>query len=137
VSLAQARSSAGFTVYAPNSSLASSGTLSKVWLGPWLTESAPEHEVVLDYVGSDIRITMNPAGPGFEPAPHAAYLNEAASIGVPASSVQTVNGWPALVVPPAGGQNGFVDMDAHGVHIAVIGPHSAAELLTVATSLAG
>jgi hypothetical protein len=135
VTLTQARSSAGFAVYAPDSPLAGSGSLSKVWIGPWLTEGAAEQEVVLDYVSSDVRITMNPAGPGFGSDPRGAYSQEAASIGVPASSVQTVNGWPALVVPPSGGQNGFVDMDANGVHIAVIGPHSAADLITIANSL--
>ena len=136
VSLAQARSLAGFAVPVPDSALASPEKLSKVWFASWKTDDGTvEREVVLDYVSSNIRITIDPAGAGFGSDPRAAYLKEAASIGQPESSVQTVNGAPALVVAAANGQNGFVDMDMNGIHIAVIGPYSATELIAVANTL--
>jgi hypothetical protein len=136
VTLDQARSQAGFAVPAPNSSLAGPQNLSKVWFSSWQNEDGTTaREVILDYVSSNIRITIDRAGPGFGSDPRAAYLKEAASLGQPQSSVQTVNSAPALVVPPAGGQNGFVDLDMNGIHVAIIGYQPTAQLIAIANSL--
>lgn len=60
---------------------------------------------------------------------------EAELAGQPASSVQTVKGWPALVIGAANGQNGARDLDANGLHVAVIGPYSGDGLREIAETL--
>ena len=136
ITLANASTSAGFRVPVPHVSLANSTNVSNVRFASSPTDAGTtEREVVLDYVGSGVRITIQRAGAGFGSDPTAAFKQEASDLGLPASSVQTVDGAPALVVAPANGQNGFVDMDLNGIRVAVIGARSIDDLTTIANSI--
>ena len=136
ITLANASTSAGFRVPVPHVSLANSTNVSNVWFASSPTDAGTtEREVVLDYVGSGVRITIQRAGAGFGSDPTAAFKQEASDLGLPASSVQTVDGAPALVVAPANGKNGFVDMDLNGIRVAVIGARSIDDLTTIANSI--
>ncbi len=136
ITLANASTSAGFHVPVPHVSLANSSNVSKVWFAASTTDTGTsEREVILDYVGSGVRITIQRAGAGFGSDPAAAFKQEASDLGLPANSVQTVDGAPALVVAPANGENGFVDMDRNGIRVAVIGARSIDDLTTIANSI--
>ena len=136
IALSDASTLAGFHVPVPHVSLANSSNVSKVWFAASTTDTGTtEREVILDYVGSRVRITIQRAGAGFGSDPAAAFNQEASDLGLPASSVQTVDGAPALVVAPANGQNGFVDMDMNGIRVAVIGARSIDDLTTIANSI--
>ena len=133
--MSEATKLAGFHVPVPHVSLANASNVSKVWFASTTSDTGTtEREVILDYVGSGVRITIQRAGAGFGSDPAAAFKQEASDLGLPASSVQTVDGAPALVVAPANGQNGFVDMDLNGIRVAVIGDRSIDDLTTIANS---
>ncbi len=136
IALSDASTLAGFHVPVPHVSLANSSNVSKVWFAASTTDTGTsEREVILDYVGSGVRITIQRAGAGFGSDPAAAFKQEASDLGLPANSVQTVDGAPALVVAPANGENGFVDMDRNGIRVAVIGARSIDDLTTIANSI--
>ena len=79
----------------PNSSLASSSSLSDIWLGSMVDESGhTQYQVDVDYVSSDVRVIYRPATPALISDPGAAFSQEATSVGWPASDVQVVQ-WRA------------------------------------------
>ncbi len=136
IALSDAASLAGFAVPVPHNQYANSKNLTHVWFGSSTSEGGGvTNEVVLDFVDPGLRVTLSREADAFANDAAGAFAREATTLGLPASSVQTVDGVPALVVPASNGQTGFVDFNIQGTHVAVIGPRPIADLLAVANSM--
>jgi hypothetical protein len=128
VTLAKAARLLGAPVPTPNVPLANAGNLSVVW--------GVHGEAVLDYVGSQIRITVEPANPILRSRPKAAF-KEMARGSKMAPGFLLINGDPALVVGGGVRKAGFAQVVREGLSIAVMGHRSASELIAIARSLKG
>jgi hypothetical protein len=139
VSTTAASKAAGYSVPFPDSAIADSASLSDVWFRAGKTDSGDTYnEVVLDYVGSGTRIEIAPALHGLATDPKETFTEMADGLGMPADSVQTVHGVPALVQPPVeslGRVNGFVEIVLHGLRITVTGSAKVEDLIATANSI--
>ena len=104
------------------------GNLSAVW--------GVRGEVMLDYVSSQIRISIKPANHILRNGARAAFRTEARSDHMHPGAM-TINGDPALVVGGGPHEHGFAEVVRDGLDIAVMGERSAAQLIAIARSLRG
>jgi hypothetical protein len=134
--VAEASKRMGVSIEAPSSALASSSLLSAVWYNAVPNDSGGQDQTTeLAYKQSGIRVdyTIPPAIALNDP--QSVYERMAADL--PGTTVETVHGVPALVLGQTNGQPGFVDMVLDGVHIVVMGNHTADDLIAVAGSIPG
>ncbi len=135
VTMSAAKSAAGFPIFAPSTSAANASSVSNVWLGTTSVNGKDVPEVVLDYVATGIRVTLEPAGGVSNEDWSHDYAVLASQLALPENAVTTANGVPALEQAPGDGQTGFVDLHLSGVHIAVIGSQDLSTLEAIAESL--
>lgn len=136
VSTSQVSGLAGYSVPFPSSPIANSTNVSKVWFAPGKTESgAPNNEVIIDYVASNTRIEIAPAFGLLATDPETEFSKMADSLGMPAGSVQSVHGVPALEQAPSNGEVGYVEIVLHGLRISVTGTASLADLITTTNTI--
>ncbi|HEV2371771.1 MAG TPA: hypothetical protein VGS19_06330 [Streptosporangiaceae bacterium] len=131
VTVAQAAASAGFPVVVPNSALASTKNLAKVWV-------SPAHQVALVFDHGKITVMMSPA------IYHdAAAFFKKLQVGLNGKSeITQVNGQPMLVIFPhtdPGRPNpAWVEFDLGGVDTNVVSQtYGTAALLAIARSMTG
>jgi hypothetical protein len=118
----------GAPVPAPNTALANSGNLSAIW--------AVHNEVILDYVSSQIRISIGPPNRILRNGAAAAF-RKMARIDHLVPGALTIDGSPAIVVGATRRHSGFVGVVRDGLTIVVMGDRSAAQLIAIARSLTG
>jgi hypothetical protein len=128
VTLTQAARLLGATVPTPNTALANPGNLSVVW--------GVHGEVILDYVRSQIRISIQPANRILRSDARAAFRKMARGLNM-SPGFLVINGDPGLVVGGGPGKPGFAQVVRDGLSIAVMGQRSAAQLIAIARSLTG
>jgi hypothetical protein len=128
VTLARGARLLGSDVPTPHAALANPGNLSAVW--------GIHGEVILDYVSSQIRIRIVPANRILRSNARAAFRREARSDHLLPGAL-TIAGDPAIVVGGGPRKPGAAEVVRDGLDIAVMGSHSAAELIAIARSLTG
>jgi hypothetical protein len=126
VSLRQAARLLGANVPAPNAPLANPSNLSVIW--------GTRGEVTLDYVATQIRISIEPANRILRKDAKGAFTEMADEFHM-APGVLTINGDPALAVDGGPRNPGFAQVVRHGLSIVVMGHRSAAQLIEIARSL--
>ena len=128
ITLARGAHLLGAPVPTPDSPLANPGNLSAVW--------GVHGEVILDYVSSQIRISIKPANHILRNGARAAFRTEARDDHMHPGAM-TINGDPALVVGGSTRNHGFAEVVRDGLDIAVMGERSAPQLIAIARSLRG
>jgi hypothetical protein len=134
VTLAQASRLLGVEIPTPNTSLANPGNLSSTWFSPVGNGSGTRGEVVLDYVATQIQISIKPANRILTSDARGEFKKMAKELGM-SPGVLTIDGAPTLVVGGGPDAHGFAEIVRGGLDIAVMGHRSAAELIAIARSL--
>jgi hypothetical protein len=128
VTLAHAARLIGADVPTPNAPLANPGNLSVIW--------GVRGEVILDYVSSQIRISIEPANRILRKGAGAAF-RKMARVDHMSPGALTIAGDPGIVVGGSARNPGFAEVVRDGLSVAVMGHRSAAQLVAVARSLTG
>jgi hypothetical protein len=126
VSLRQASRLLGANVPTPTTPLANPSNLSVVW--------GTHGEVMLDYVATQIRISIEPANRILRKDAKGAFTKMADELHM-SPGVLTINGDAALAVDGGSHRHGFAQVVRHGLSIVVMGQRSAAQLIDIARSL--
>jgi hypothetical protein len=126
VSLRQASRLLGATVPTPTTPLANPSNLSVVW--------GTHGEVTLDYVATQIRISIEPANRTLRKDAEGAFTKMADELHM-SPGFLTINGDPSLAVDGGPHNPGFAQVVRHGLSIVVMGHRSAAQLIDIARSL--
>jgi hypothetical protein len=128
ITLARAAILLGSPVPTPNSAPANPGDLFAVW--------GVRGEVILDYVSSQIRISIRPANRVLRSHPRAEFRQMARGFHM-SPGFLIINGDPALVAGGGLGKPGFAQVIRDGLSIAVMGERPAGQLIAIARSLTG
>lgn len=134
VSLAAAERIAHFAVLIPDSPLASSKNLTDIWFRPVGNGSGTRSEMILEYASTGVRISIRPANTVLLTDASGEFAKMARDVHATPGAM-AINGAPALVQDGNRRNPGFAELVRDGVAVAVMGPYSAADLITVAQSL--
>jgi hypothetical protein len=134
ITFGQASRLLGFQVPTPNTSLANPGNLTSIWFSPVGNGSGTRGEVMLDYVATQIRISIMPANRILTSDARGAFKKEAKELHM-SPGVLTIDGAPGLVDGGDPGNPGFAEIVRGGLDIAVMGHRSATDLIAIARSL--
>jgi hypothetical protein len=134
VTVARASRLLGFEIPTPNTSLANPSNLSSTWFSPVGNGSGTRGEVMLDYVATQIQISVKPANRNLGSDARGEFRKMAKELHMSPGTL-TIDGAPALVVSGGPGKPGFAEIVRGELDIAVMGHRSAAELIAVARSL--
>jgi len=134
VTLGRASRLLGFQVPTPNTPLANPGNLTSIWFSPVGNGSGTRGEVMLDYVSTQIRISVEPANRILGSDARGAFAKEAKEVHM-SPGVLTIDGAPGLADVGGPGNPGFAEIVRGGLDIAVMGHRSAADLIAIARSL--
>ena len=126
ITLARGARLLGAPVPTPDSALANPGNLSVVW--------GVHGEVILDYVSSQIRISIEPANRILRNGAQAAFRKMARVDHIRPGAL-TIAGNPGIVAAGGPHEHGFAQVIRDGLSIAVMGQRSAAQLIAIARSL--
>jgi hypothetical protein len=133
VGLQRAQQESPFHLYRPKDSLASDSSLTGAWENSWFTRGDTSAEIALWY-GSGIQVYVESWT--FNQEPVSFYESLQVVDNIP-GQIESINGWPALVVPENDHGPAFIELDIHGVAVQIDGVSgiTAQQLIEVAQTL--